>query len=279
MKSKKARGKVVARYEYRNVDGELVFTVSRCEPKDFTVRSACGGHYPRVLYRLPELLAADRSATVFLVEGEKDVDRLWKEGLIATCNPFGGGKGKWTQGLSVYLKGRSVVILPDNDSTGREHAADVAKQLVRTCATVRVLELHDLPKKGDVSDWFDAGGTAAELLALSGSISVWTPIASELAHREFVMEDVWDVRFAANRRQDIYNDPALTATEKLLLLLLAEETKERLTESTIARCLNLTPRRVRQLIAKLNIKRKRGRPRKPIATVAERWTQRGQKFR
>lgn len=54
-----------------------------------------------MLYRLPELLSSDPAQIVFVAGGEKDVDRLGQEGLIATCNPFGGGKGKWTLGLLI----------------------------------------------------------------------------------------------------------------------------------------------------------------------------------
>ena len=46
----------------------------------------------RVLYRLPELLARP-DETVYVVEGEKDADRLASLGLLATTNS--GGAGKW----------------------------------------------------------------------------------------------------------------------------------------------------------------------------------------
>ena len=61
-----------------------------------------------MLYRLPELMAANSSATVFVCEGEKDVDLLRELGLVATTNPLGGGK--WLDGYSRFLKGREVVI-------------------------------------------------------------------------------------------------------------------------------------------------------------------------
>ena len=46
----------------------------------------------RVLYRLPELLARP-DEPVYVVEGEKDADRLASMGLLATTNS--GGAGKW----------------------------------------------------------------------------------------------------------------------------------------------------------------------------------------
>ena len=73
---------------------------------------------PKILYNLPKLVkATKRGNTVFVVEGEKDVDTLTKIGLVATTSPTGGGKGKnkWNQDYNEFLKGADVVILPDND--------------------------------------------------------------------------------------------------------------------------------------------------------------------
>ncbi|MEE9906687.1 hypothetical protein LWV33_03125 [Brucella intermedia] len=44
---------------------------------------------PRVLYRLPELIASDRGERVFITEGPKDAETLARFGLIATTNAFG----------------------------------------------------------------------------------------------------------------------------------------------------------------------------------------------
>src|SRR5206468_4050366 len=93
-------------------------------------------------------------AWVFVAEGEKDVDRLWAEGLIATTNV--GGAGRWRDEDAELLRGRNVAVIADNDDVGREHAAKVATSLHGRAATVRVLELPVGPK-GDVSDFLDAG--------------------------------------------------------------------------------------------------------------------------
>ncbi len=164
-------GRVEATYDYRDAAGDLVFQVVRYEGKQFKQRRPDGnggwswklGRTPRVLYRLPELLASNRDEWVFVAEGEKDVDRLATVGLIATCNP--GGAGKWKR-LSddSALHGRRVVIIPDKDTAGRDHAADVAMRLHNRAAETRVLELPGPGK--DASDWFDAGGTVDELLHL-----------------------------------------------------------------------------------------------------------------
>jgi putative DNA primase/helicase len=149
----------------------LLFQVVRFDPKDFRQRRPHGdawtwnlGDVRRVLYRLPELLAAKHDTPVFVAEGEKDVDALTRLGLCATTNA--GGAGKWRPEYSDALKGRQVVILPDNDDPGRRHAADVARALHGVAAGVKVIELPGLPDKGDVSDWLARGGTTAALLSM-----------------------------------------------------------------------------------------------------------------
>ena len=114
-----------------------------------------------VLYRLPEVVSADQ---VFVVEGEKDSDRLGGLGLTVTTNV--GGAGKWRTEYSDSLKNKDVVILPDNDEPGRKHAAQVARSLSGKAKSIKVVELPGLPPKGDVSDWLDAGGTLDQLIDL-----------------------------------------------------------------------------------------------------------------
>ncbi|WP_353627526.1 VapE domain-containing protein [Ralstonia pseudosolanacearum] len=166
------RFNVVAAYDYFDADGVLQFQVCRLDPKDFRQRRPDGSGgwswsvkgVQQVPYRLPEMLTRP-GELVFVVEGEKDCDALAALGLVATCNA--GGANKWPDALNAYFKGRDVVILPDNDAAGRDHASLVARKLRGVAASVRVLELPDLPHKGDVSDWLAAGGDAHELMALA----------------------------------------------------------------------------------------------------------------
>ncbi len=166
------RKRIAATYDYIDADGVLLFQVCRMEPKDFRQRRPDGNGgwswsvkgVEQVPYRLPQLLARP-DEIIFIVEGEKDADNLAARGLVATCNA--GGANKWHAPLSQHFRGRNVVILPDNDDAGRAHAQLVAGKLRGIAASVRVLELPDLPHKGDVSDWLAAGGDAAELLALA----------------------------------------------------------------------------------------------------------------
>ncbi len=90
-----------------------------------------------MLYRLAELRAADPGRLVFVVEGERDADRLATLGLLATTGA--GGAGKWRPEYGDALRGRRVAILPDADEPGRQHAQDVARSLSGVAAAVRVV--------------------------------------------------------------------------------------------------------------------------------------------
>jgi len=168
----KAKRKIACTYDYYGADGKWLFQTVRWDPKDFSQRRSDGkegwiwnlqGVEP-CLYRLPELLAADPLDTVFVPEGEKDVDALRAWSLVATCNPM--GAKKWKDSYSDSLAGRNVVILPDNDKSGSEHAEQVQASLDGKAASVRIVLLPNLPPKGDVSDWITAGGTIQQLFEL-----------------------------------------------------------------------------------------------------------------
>lgn len=126
--------------------------------------------YP--LYRLAEFSDPGESF-IFFAEGEKDVDNLIDAGVIATT--MAGGVNGIVRNLKTAdispLSGRDVVLLPDNDKPGRECMQQVAAILNDVASTVRILELPDLPDKGDASDWLDAGGDGEELCKLAQVIS------------------------------------------------------------------------------------------------------------
>jgi uncharacterized protein (DUF927 family) len=163
-----ARPRVVATYDYTDEDGGLLYQTVRLEPKAFRQRQPDGkGGWVwnikgvrLVLYRLPELLKR-ATETVFTCEGERDTESIEGLGLLATCNPM--GAGKWRPEYSETIRGRSVVVLPDNDPPGRKHAAVVAADLLRVGCDVRIIEI---PKGKDVSDWLGASGTLRKLQTL-----------------------------------------------------------------------------------------------------------------
>lgn len=172
---RRARGRIVATYDYRDEDGELVTQRVRYEPKSFGWRRPDGrggfldgaGEARKLLYRLPELLRASPERPVFVVEGEKDCDRLRDLGLVAVTS---GAASSWGDAIAEQaryaLRGRRVIVVPDNDPPGRLYRDAVVKALAKF-ARVSEVELPGLPEHGDVSDWLDAGGTAERLLELA----------------------------------------------------------------------------------------------------------------
>ena len=171
----KANGssKVVARYDYTDELGELLFQAVRLEPKGFKQRRPDGNGgwlnnlegVRRVPYRLPELLEAIATEKpIFIAEGEKAVDALVQLGVTATCSPM--GAGKWRDSYNEHFMGADVIILPDNDGVGRAHAEKVTTSLAGTAARVRTLALPKLPDGGDPFDWISAGGSAKMLWKL-----------------------------------------------------------------------------------------------------------------
>ena len=174
------KDRIVATYDYRDENGQLLYQSIRLYPKDFRQRQPDerkpeGAEWRwnmdgarLVPYRLPQLLNAPADAPVFVVEGEKDADNLARHKLIATTSPM--GAGKWSklgpEALQAFTD-RFIIILPDNDPSGREHAYDVVVSLLPIAREIAILELPGLPEKGDVSDWLNKGGKIDELLKLT----------------------------------------------------------------------------------------------------------------
>jgi hypothetical protein len=134
---------------------------------------------PRPLYALYDLAAVQR---VVVTEGEKAADAARSLGFIATTSAGGSqaaGKSDWRP-----LVGKEVWILPDNDPPGRKFAETVAGILDKLTPghVVRVVELPDLPDRGDIVDWIDAQGDAAEpdamraeIETLARAVEPWRP--------------------------------------------------------------------------------------------------------
>ena len=172
------KGRFVAKYDYVDDAGTLLYQVLRLEPKSFRQRRPDGNggwiwelDQRRVLYRWPDLLKYP-DGTVFFCEGEKDADRVAGLGYCATTI----AAGKWTEECVTALAGRDVIILEDNDNAGRMKALATAQALHGTAKTIRIVSLPDLPEKGDVSDWLDADPRrAAQLADVCFGVRVWTP--------------------------------------------------------------------------------------------------------
>ena len=197
----KSKMEILATYDYVDEGGHPVYQVVRIVPKDFRQRrpDGAGGwvwnlsNIKRIPYRLPELIAVVGAGRhVFIVEGEKDVETLRKAGLAATCNS--GGAEKWRKEYDAHFVDAKVVILPDNDEAGHKHRDQLVAHLAPVAASVRVVELPDLPEHGDVTDWLNAGHTVDELKRLVLEAEPEPTTSGEDSDPEAdESEDVWAV--------------------------------------------------------------------------------------
>ncbi len=183
---------VEAAYDYTDENGEVLYQVIRYRlsngKHDFRQQRPDGkggwisgpgalDGVRRVLYRLGSIIDHPES-TVFVVEGEKDADRLnslFGETAIATTNSQGANDTARWETLRETLRGRMVVIIPDADGAGRKHARGIASYLNGVTASVKIVELPDVGPKGDVSDWLDQDHTIDDLWKLVVDAPIWDP--------------------------------------------------------------------------------------------------------
>ena len=191
-KQERPKLKFVAKYEYKDADGNLLFEKVRyVEPdgkKTFRQRKPDGqggwtyklGDTTKVLYNLPAVLKAkEEGDTIFLVEGEKDADALIALGACATTMP--GGAGKWLDIHTEALSGAVVDIIVDNDEPGRRHALLVARLLTDAGSDVAVWRC---PDHKDIYDHLQAGLPTTDVVQIEVS-----ELAEEFEGQDVVAEE------------------------------------------------------------------------------------------
>ncbi len=185
------------------------------------------------LYGLEQL---DGHPRVYVAEDEKCVEVLRSLRLTATTSAHGSkavDKTDWRP-----LAGRDVVLLPDHDSNGRDYADMVAMKLseLDPPATVRIVELPDLPEHGDIADWVGLEGPmecktadeirdAIEALAATAPTYATRPAgavavlrrASEIKCRP--VEWLWPGRFPSGKLSLLIGHPG--ASKSLLTVHMA----------------------------------------------------------
>lgn len=167
--------KKVAEYIYYSEDGRKILKVERLEDgfgqKTFRQMKNENGSWK---WGKPDCPVRpythekgwSQSKTLFHVEGEKCVAALERLGFQATTTP--GGANSWRSSFAPYYQGYDVVILPDNDDTGRKYADKVLHDIMGIAKSVKVIELPDLSDAEDVVDWLNKGGTSEDLIRLVG---------------------------------------------------------------------------------------------------------------
>lgn len=176
-------------WPYHNSDAQEIGRVLRWDSqdgrKDYRPLALRDGRWvvgampePRPLYRLPELASETK---VYVVEGEKAADAAWACGLVASTSAHGSksaSKTDWSP-----LRGKEVVVMPDNDDAGEAYARDVVKLTLAAGATsVRVVQLsghwEGLAPKADLVDALELSG--GEPLAVLAGLTVLEGDAAEI---------------------------------------------------------------------------------------------------
>jgi len=154
------------KHEYKDGNGRLLYTVVKFPNKEFRrLRIDATGKevwnwdgIKQVPYRWPDI--KDHKAIIF-VEGEKDVDKLHDIDLLATT--IAGGSNAWSPLLKKqsdfpekYFSGfEQVFIIPDNDEAGQKFAQETGEHIRDFVSKVWIINLPNLEKGGDVSDYLD----------------------------------------------------------------------------------------------------------------------------
>ncbi len=192
------RPQVVAVYEYPGGVQKL-----RRSDKSFTWRRPDGkGGWTYNRQGVPHSLyiAGTLASIVAVTEGEKDADNLHRLGFDAASGADGAGPGKWRQEYTEQLRGRTVIIFPDNDAVGKAYAEETAAALHGVAARVRLCDLStvwpEIPEHGDVSDLISKFGDeeACGLIAdLAANTPDWTPAPPTDIFKEFGFYSVPDL--------------------------------------------------------------------------------------
>jgi hypothetical protein len=226
-------GLPTAQYVYQDALGAPAYRVLRFDPpggkKTFKQQKVNPGGWAntmdgveRVLYRLPDVLAAGENS-IWITEGEKDVETLVSAGFIATTNV--GGGGNWKEGYTQWLAGKDVVICGDNDEVGRKHVKSIIDSLDGKAKRLRIVSVPDTLK--DVSDFRVGFGSneafrtalgellaKAVVLVAGASVPILSMAEMEDRYKSALVEtstrsysfDPWLPTFAASLRPNVPGD-------------------------------------------------------------------------
>lgn len=153
-------------YTYYNADGTVAYTKTRIDNADktkkFYFEQPDGKRNLNGVNRVPYNLSAVLNAqTVYFVEGEKCADAVIRQGFVATTLD-NGANSKWVSEYTDYFKNKNVIIIPDNDTPGKNYAKNIALNIPNS----KIITLPDLPPKGDIYDWLAMGHTVEEIDSL-----------------------------------------------------------------------------------------------------------------
>ena len=151
--------KIEAIYDYKSVSGKYLYSKIRFEGKyiryvtidDVNDTYQYGkSESTSVLYNLQAIAnAIKQKRTIYIVEGEKDVETLRRYGYVATT---AGSVEDWKKEFANIFTGANVVILPDNDEPGKKLKDSIIGDL-RNCVHSIRWTITSESAKGDVTDY------------------------------------------------------------------------------------------------------------------------------
>ncbi len=151
-------------YTYTDLDGNLVRYIARNDGKGterkkfvpFTWGDLDGvegwhrkqSNQPRELYGLLRLTRKP-DAAVIVCEGEKAADAA--QGMFPSyaCITWSGGTNAVSGNQWGVLKGRAVILWPDNDAPGQKAMAELTRILKPIARSIKQLDVTSLPAAGD----------------------------------------------------------------------------------------------------------------------------------
>ena len=114
------------------------------------------------LWGADQVRLAPPDRRVWVAEGESATEAIRARNELAVCGAWGASQRDFGTAFEV-LRGREVILWPDNDVAGREYMAAVRRHLRGIAKSVAVVTAP-VPPKGDAVEYFAAGGTVDDLL-------------------------------------------------------------------------------------------------------------------
>lgn len=161
------------------------------------------------LYNLDKMQVADADTMLYIVEGEKCADAMTRHGFLATTANTGAQKQvKLSETDKTMLqKFKNIILIPDNDEKGADYAGAWP-------VNVQVLPMTSIwpkcPKKGDIADFFQYGGTADKIRQYKPlepkKLDAYSIISKQTLEQLYSIRDPYD-------REQMYNTLQLRAKE------------------------------------------------------------------
>nr|WP_264685367.1 MULTISPECIES: AAA family ATPase [unclassified Wolbachia] len=157
-------------WNYYDENGQVIVKVYRSDfpgkkkvYKPFNVKTlSYKAPDTRPLYNIPGILKSDK---IILVEGEKCAEALIEKGITATTTMSGANadadKTDWSQ-----LKGKHIVIWPDNDEPGKQYAENATTKLLSLgIASLSIVKIPEgKPKGWDAADYVQENTNVSDFI-------------------------------------------------------------------------------------------------------------------